>query len=119
MHVIYHNWHYSFIIDWLIGDCLQLKSDYENYAQLRYTLHYFLVTTLFSVTIQTVFAEASIVNLSFKNLVPINVHRHGLAYGRFVEDIENMTTSITIKMFVRTCTTIIAHMMLVDGYHLR
>ena len=118
-HVIYHNWHYSFIIDWLIGDCLQLKSDYENYAQLRYTLHYFLVTTLFSVTIQTVFAEASIVNLSFKNLVPINVHRHGLAYGRFIEDVENMTTSITIKMFVRTCTTIIAHMMLVDGYHLR
>ena len=78
-----------------------------------------LIVTLFNVTIQTVFAEAPIVNLRFQNLVPINVHRHRLVYGRFVEDVENMATSITIKMFVRTCTTIIAHMMLVDGYHLR
>ena len=78
-----------------------------------------LVVTLFNVTIQTVFAEAPIVNLRFQNLVPINIHRHRSAYGRFVEDVENMATSITIKMFVRTCTTIIAHMMLVDGYHLR
>jgi len=78
-----------------------------------------LVATLFNVTIQTVFAEAPIVNLRFQNLVSINVHRHGLTYGRFVEDVENMTTSVTIKMFVRTCTTIIAHMMLIDGYHLR
>ena len=78
-----------------------------------------LVAILTSCIVQTFFADAAIVNLRFQNLVPINVHRHGLAYGRFIEDVENMTTSITIKMFVRTCTTIIAHMMLVDGYHLR
>ena len=30
-----HNWHYDFIIGWLIGGCLQQKCDYENYAQLR------------------------------------------------------------------------------------
>ena len=78
-----------------------------------------LVATLFNVTIQTVFAEAPIVNLRFQNLVSINVHCLWKFCRRIVEDVENMATMVAIKMFVRTNATIIAHMVLVDGYHLR
>ena len=78
-----------------------------------------LVAILPSCIVQTAFADAAIVNLRFQDLVSINVHSLWKFCRRIVEDVENMATTVAIKMFVRTNATIIAHMVLVDGYHLR
>ena len=78
-----------------------------------------LVAVLPSCIVQTVFADAAIVNLCFQYMVSINVHFLWKFCRRIVEDVENMATTVAIKMFVRTNATIVAHMVLVDGYHLR
>ena len=78
-----------------------------------------LVAILTSCIVQTFFADAAIVNLRFQHLVSINVHSLWKFCRRIVEDVENMATTVAIKMFVRTNATIVAHMVLVDGYHLR
>lgn len=78
-----------------------------------------VVAILTSCIVQTFFADAAIVNLRFQDLVSINVHCLWKFCRRIVEDVENMATMVAIKMFVRTNATIIAHMVLVDGYHLR
>ena len=78
-----------------------------------------LVAILPSCIVQTIFADAAIVNLCFQYMVSINVQFLWEFCRRIVEDVENMATTVAIKMFVRTNATIIAHMVLVDGYHLR
>ena len=78
-----------------------------------------VVAILPSCIVQTVFADAAIVNLCFQYMVSINVHFLWKFCRRIVEDVENMATTVAIKMFVRTNATIIAHMVFVDGYHLR
>ena len=78
-----------------------------------------LVAILTSCIVQTFFADAAIVNLRFQYMVSINVHFLWKFCRRIVEDVENMATTVAIKMFVRTNATIVTHMVLVDGYHLR
>ena len=78
-----------------------------------------LVAILPNCVVQTVFTDAAIVNLCFQYMVSINVYFLWKFCRRIVEDVENMATTVAIKMFVRTNATIVAHMVLVDGYHLR
>lgn len=134
MLVIYHNWHYDFIKHWLTGGLplthaiMQIMSDATDLSLIimidcgrlcLYSTFIRLVAILTSCIVQTFFADAAIVNLRFQDLVSINVHCLWKFCRRIVEDVENMATMVAIKMFVRTNATIIAHMVLVDGYHLR
>jgi len=68
---------------------------------------------------QTIFADTTVINLHFKDLMTVNVKCHLMICVRFVEYVENIPTTIAVKMFVRTGATIVTHMVFIDGNHPR